>query len=98
MGKYVGNFYEATLDGETFEKLTDKLIALCGRSVRFDHDTSETDVDTLHDAIAAATLAQEKKDRWDIKYKEMPLLGELEEQDERDERLSYEPQHFWDIY
>ena len=95
MRKSIHSFYEATLDPETFSMLADKLIALCGQWVKWDSDASETDIDMLRDAVSSSTLETERRSYFDLKYKDTPLFGELEEQDDR---LEYEPENFWGIY
>lgn len=95
MKQLPANFYEITLNPETFAKLTDKMLSLCGLSIRYDRDASELDTVMLRDALNAWKLAEAKKDIYDLNYVETPLFGELMEQDDR---IEYDREKFWDIY
>ena len=89
-------FQKVTHDGGVFETNVRRLIAICGQHLRWRKDLSGIDLDMLRDAQLAWTVEKDAKSFWDVKWKETPLLGDLEEREEP--CLEYESDIFWDLY
>ena len=75
-------FQKVTHDGGVFETNVRRLIAICGQHLRWRKDLSGIDLDMLRDAQLAWTVEKDAKSFWDVKWKETPLLGDLEEREE----------------